>query len=39
MAWANTVVGARELRTNPELNTDKIIALLQRYARASRSTK
>jgi len=33
MAWANTVVGARELRTVPELNTDEILQFLQRYAR------
>jgi len=35
MAWANTVVGARELRTVPELHTDAILQFLQRYARAS----
>lgn len=39
MAWANTVVGARELRTNPELQTDQIIALLQRYARKPRTAE
>jgi uncharacterized membrane protein YfcA/mono/diheme cytochrome c family protein len=33
MAWANTVVGASELRTTPELKTDEIVRLLQRYAR------
>ena len=38
MAWTNTVVGARELRTNPELRTDEIVTLLQRYAREPRST-
>lgn len=35
MAWSNTVVGVRELRTNPELDTAEIIRLLQRYARNS----
>lgn len=34
MAWANTVVGAPELRTNPVLETTEIVKLLQRYARA-----
>ena len=34
MAWANVVVGAAELRTVPELKTDEIVRLLQRYARA-----
>ena len=33
MAWTNVVVGSPELRTNPELNTQEIVALLQRYAR------
>jgi mono/diheme cytochrome c family protein len=33
MAWANTVVGVSELRTNPVLDTAEIIRLLQRYAR------
>ncbi len=33
MAWANTIVGARELRTEPELDTAEIIRLLQRHAR------
>jgi hypothetical protein len=33
MAWANTIVGIRELRTNPELDTAEIIRLLQRHAR------
>ena len=33
MLWANTVVGVPELRTVPELKTDQIVALLQRYAR------
>jgi cytochrome c5 len=33
MAWANTVVGVRELRTNPELDTAEIVRLLQRHAR------
>lgn len=33
MLWANTVVGAPELRTVPELKTDQIVMLLQRYAR------
>jgi uncharacterized membrane protein YfcA len=34
MAWANTVTGPPELRTSPELKTDEIVKLLQRYARA-----
>ena len=33
MAWATTVVGVRELRTNPELDTAEILRLLQRHAR------
>lgn len=33
MAWANVVVGKPELRTVPELRTDEIVRLLQRYAR------
>lgn len=33
MAWTNTVVGRPELRTVPELKTDQIVLLLQRYAR------
>jgi uncharacterized membrane protein YfcA len=33
MAWTNTVTGAPELRTNPELKTDEIVKLLQQYAR------
>lgn len=33
MAWANVVVGTTELRTVPELKTEEIIRLLQRYAR------
>jgi hypothetical protein len=33
MLWANTVVGSPELRTTPELKTDQIVMLLQRYAR------
>jgi cytochrome c5 len=33
MAWANVVVGTPELRTVPELKTDEIVRLLQRYAR------
>ncbi len=33
MAWANTVVGSPELRTNPVLETAEIVRLLQRYAR------
>jgi len=33
MLWANTVVGSPELRTTPELRTDQIVSLLQRYAR------
>lgn len=35
MAWSNTIVGVRALRTNPELDTTEIIRLLQRYARNS----
>jgi len=33
MAWSNTVIGAAELRTTPELNTTEIVRVLQRYAR------
>jgi hypothetical protein len=33
MRWANLVVGSPELRTVPELKTEEIVALLQRYAR------
>lgn len=33
MAWANIVVGVRELRTVPELDTHEIVRFLQRYAR------
>lgn len=33
MAWTNVVVGDPDLRTVPELDTDAIVALLQRYAR------
>ena len=33
MAWANTVVGVSELRTNPVLDTTEILRFLQRYAR------
>ena len=33
MQWANLVVGSPELRTVPELKTEEIVALLQRYAR------
>jgi cytochrome c5 len=33
MAWATTIVGVRELRTNPELDTAEILRLLQQYAR------
>jgi mono/diheme cytochrome c family protein len=33
MAWANTISGASELRTNPELKTEEIVKLLQQYAR------
>jgi cytochrome c5 len=33
MAWANTIVGVRELRTEPELDTAQILRLLQQYAR------
>lgn len=33
MAWANTVVGADQLRTTPVLDTDEIVRFLQRHAR------
>jgi len=33
MAWTNVVVGSPELKTVPELKTDEIVGLLQRYAR------
>lgn len=33
MLWANVVVGRPELRTIPELRTEQIVMLLQRYAR------
>ena len=33
MAWTNVVVGSPELRTVPELRTDEIVRLLQRYAK------
>ena len=33
MSWANVVLGAPELRTIPELKTEEIVRLLQRYAR------
>lgn len=33
MAWANTVVGVAELKTNPTLQTDEIVRFLQRHAR------
>ena len=33
MTWTNTIVGVRELRTKPELDTAEIIRLLQRHAR------
>jgi hypothetical protein len=36
MAWANVVVGAAELRTVPELKTEEIVRLLQRYARGEK---
>jgi len=36
MGWSNTVVGAPELRTTPELKTEEIVRLLQRYARAEK---
>jgi hypothetical protein len=39
MAWANVVVGARELATVPELDTVAIVRLLQRYARAEAGTR
>ena len=37
MRWANTVTGESSMRTTPELNTDQIVRLLQRYARAGSS--
>lgn len=33
LAWTNRVVGNPELKTVPELKTDEIVKLLQRYAR------
>ena len=33
MAWANVVVGSPELRTQPELRTEDILALLRKYAK------
>jgi cytochrome c5 len=33
MTWTNVVVGSPELRTVPELKTEEIVGLLQRYAR------
>jgi hypothetical protein len=36
MAWANTITGAAGRRTKPELDTDTIVRLLQRYARDER---
>lgn len=39
MAWANVVVGVSELRTVPELKTEEILRLLQRYARAEPKVK
>lgn len=36
MAWANVVVGTPELRTVPELKTEEIVRLLQRYARGEK---
>lgn len=33
LSWTNTVVGSPELKTVPELKTDEIVKLLQRYAR------
>jgi cytochrome c2 len=36
MAWTNVVVGAPELKTVPELKTEEIVALLQKYARAEK---
>lgn len=39
MAWANVVIGSAERRTVPELKTEEIIRLLQRYARKDRPTR
>ena len=39
MAWVNVIVGPPELRTVPELKTDEIVALLQRYARPAGANK
>jgi hypothetical protein len=39
MTWTNVVVGAPELRTVPELNTDEIVGLLQKYAKSERAKK
>jgi hypothetical protein len=33
IAWSNSVAGAPELRTVPELRTEEIVQFLQRYAR------
>jgi cytochrome c2 len=33
LAWTNTIVGSPELKTVPELKTEEIVKLLQRYAR------
>ena len=33
MAWTNIVVGPPELKTTPELKTEEIVAVLQKYAR------
>jgi cytochrome c2 len=36
MGWTNIVVGPPELKTVPELKTEEIVGLLQKYARAER---
>lgn len=39
MAWTNTVSGAAELRTRPELDTAAIVRLLQQHARHGPAAK
>lgn len=39
MAWTNVVVGSPEFKTVPELKTDEIVGLLQRYARPEGAKK
>jgi len=37
MAWTNIVVGPPELKTTPELKTEEIVGLLQKYARPEKT--